>query len=133
MPDIHGVNPGRARSQQAIGKSAGGSAEVNGSQPGDIELKMLKGVLELVPAATDEFLRSGEGEFIGSVDTIAGFAGGLAVDEDLPGHDGALAFLATVAKPAFHQSLVHTNHGRRIVGPMESLRNFQPAWKVPQT
>ena len=41
---------------------------------------------------------------------VAGFAGGLAVDADLPGEDEALGFFAAFAKAACHQRLVETNH-----------------------
>ena len=110
VPDIHGVNPGRAGLQEAIGETTGGRAEVNGNESDDVELEMLEGVFEFVAAATDKFFGSGKSELIRFRDGIAGFAGGLTIDERLTGHDGAFGLFATFADSPIHQCLIHTRH-----------------------
>ncbi len=75
--------------EQTIGESAGGRAQVERGQAGDIQLEMFERVFELVAAAADIFLAGVERDGVVGFDGVAGFAGGLGVDADLAGEDGA--------------------------------------------
>jgi hypothetical protein len=116
VADIHGINLFGPRLQQTIGKAAGGRAQIHGGLARDRELKMLEGVFEFVAAATDVFLRRGERELIRGGDGIARFPGGVAVDERLAGHDGALGLFAAFTNAAIDQGLINPNHARSVAG-----------------
>jgi hypothetical protein len=73
-------------------------------------MKMPQGVFQLVAAATDVFIAGIEGKLVTGFDGIAGFAGGLGVDADLSGQNGAFGALAAFAKAAFNQGLVKASH-----------------------
>ena len=104
--DVHGKNPCGAVLQQAIGKSAGGRAEVERGYSDDIQMKMVQGLFQFVAAAADVFIAGIEGKTVIGLDGIAGFAGGLGVDADLTGEDGAFGAFAAFTKAAFNQGLV---------------------------
>jgi hypothetical protein len=108
--NVHGKNPGGTVLEQAIGKSARGRAEVERSEAGDVQLKMAQGVFQLVSAAADVFFTRVEGDLVAGFDGIAGFVGGLAVDADLSGEDGAFGAFTAFAKAAFNQRLVEASH-----------------------
>lgn len=82
---------------------------------------MLERVFEFMAAATDEFFRRGESELIGVLDGVARFAGGLAIDEDLSGHDGAFGLLTAFTDSAIHQSLIHTSHMRSVTTESDEI------------
>jgi hypothetical protein len=92
--NVNGINFGRAVLKEAIGETAGGSAEVNGGQAARIELEMAQTVFELESAAADVPFRDGEGEIVFRLDRVAGLFGGLAAVEDLAGQDGAPGLFA---------------------------------------
>ncbi len=108
-------NPLCAGLQQAIGKTAGGGAEVNGNEAGGVQLKMLERVFKLETAAADEFFRGREGDLVLSGHIIAGFLCDLAVDTDLAGENRALGAFAAWAKAALHHGLIKTCHAQRML------------------
>ena len=110
LADVHGKNLGRAVLEQAIGEPAGGGAEVERDQAGHVQLKMSQRVFELVAAAADVFFAGVEGEGVVRLDGVAGFAGGLGVDADLAGEDGAFGAFAAFAEAAFDQCLIEASH-----------------------
>jgi hypothetical protein len=63
-----------------------------------------------VAAAADVFIAGIEGELVVGLDRIAGFAGGLGIDADLSGEDGAFGAFAAFAKAAFNQGLIKASH-----------------------
>ena len=69
-------------------------------------------MFEFVSAAADIFFRRIQGKRVVRLDRVAGLARGLRIDADLAGEDGAPGFFAAVAKAAFNQGLVESNHGR---------------------
>src|ERR1051325_3457343 len=71
---------------------------------------MVESVFELVAAAADVFFGRGDREDVFGADGVAWFAGRLVVDFHGSGHDGALGFLAAIAKPSLDQSLIQTAH-----------------------
>ena len=71
-------------------------------------MKMVEGVFELEAAAADVFFLGEQNDLVAGFDGVAGFAGGLVVDFDLAGHDGALGFLAALAEAAFNHRLIQT-------------------------
>jgi hypothetical protein len=77
-------------------------------------MKMVEGVFQLVAAAADIFIARIEGKTVIGLDGIAGFAGGLGVDADLSGEDGAFGAFAAFAKAAFNQGLVKASHVQMI-------------------
>ena len=85
---------------------------------------MLERVFEFVPTATDEFFWRGEAELIGVLDGVAGFASGLAVDENLRGHDSALGLLTAFTDSSVNQRLIHTSHARRVTGGRGEFTNL---------
>ena len=114
MADVDRINLRGTRLKEAIGETAGGRAEVNCGQPGDMKVEVPQGVFEFVTAATDELVRRCQRQVICVLDGIAWLASRLTVDEYLPGHDRSLGFFTAFAKPTVHQSLIDTNHGLRI-------------------
>jgi len=97
------MDTGGAGLEQAIGEPAGGGAEVDGDEAGDIEMKVVQGVFQFKAAATDIFFAGFQCKDVVGLDGVAGFLGGLAVDADLAGEDGAFGFFAAFTKPALHQ------------------------------
>ena len=116
LADIHGKNFCRAALQQTIRKAAGGGAEVERGEAGDIQLKMNEGVFEFVAAAADVFFRRDQNNFVRGPDGVAGLAGGMAVDADLAGEDGAFGAFAAVAEAAFNERLIKSGHGKQVAG-----------------
>jgi hypothetical protein len=108
--NVHGKNLRRAVLQQTISESAGGCAQVERRQSGDIQLKMAQGVFQLVAAAAHVFLVRVQGELVTGFDGVAGFVRGLGVDADLTGKNGAFGAFAAFAKAAFNQGLVEASH-----------------------
>jgi hypothetical protein len=53
-------------------------------------------------------------DFVGGLDVVAGFTGGVAVDANLAGEDEALGAFAAVAQVALNEGLIQTGlgHGR---------------------
>jgi hypothetical protein len=73
---------------------------------------MAQGMFQLVAAAADVFFAGVESDLVTGFDGIAGFVGGLGVDADLAGEDGAFGAFAAFAKAAFNQRLVEASHGK---------------------
>jgi hypothetical protein len=73
-------------------------------------MKMVQGLFQLVAATADVFIAGIEGNLVVGLDGIAGFAGGLGIDADLSGNNGAFGAFAAFAKAAFNQSLVKASH-----------------------
>jgi len=69
-------------------------------------MELIEGVIELVSTAADESLGARKFHCIRGFDSIAGFAGHLAIDPNLAGHDGTLGLLAALTEPAFHEDLI---------------------------
>jgi hypothetical protein len=91
----------------------GGRAEIKRRETGDGELKMFQRVLKLVAAAADELLRRRHGNFIGGLDAVAGFAGGMTIDANCAGEDKALGLFAALAEGAFDEHLIEAGHGQK--------------------
>jgi hypothetical protein len=108
--DVHGKNFFGAVLQQAISESAGGGAQVESGDSSGLQMKMVEGVFQFVAAAADVFVAGLEDKLVIRLDGIAGFAGGLGVDADLSGEDGAFGAFATFAKAAFNQGLIKASH-----------------------
>jgi hypothetical protein len=108
--NVHGKNLGCTVLQQTIGESAGGRAQVERRESGNIQLKMAQGVFQLVAAAADVFLVRVQGKPVIGLDGVAGFVGGLGVDADLSGNNGAFGTFAAFTKAAFNQCLVEASH-----------------------
>jgi hypothetical protein len=108
--DVHGKNLCGAVLQQAIGESTGGCAQVKRGHAGDIQMKMVQGLFQLVSAAAYIFIAGIQGKTVIGFDGIAGFAGGLVVDADLSGENGAFGAFTAFAKAAFNQGLVKASH-----------------------
>ena len=116
LADVHGEDFGGAMLEETISETASGSAEVDGGQAGDIDLKVAEGVFEFEAAATDEFVLADEGKLVVGFDGVAGFTGELAIDVDLAGEDGALGFLAAVTEAALDEGLVQAKHEKEGKG-----------------
>ena len=84
--------------------------EIERRQSCDIQLKMAQGVFQFVAAAADVFLVRVQGELVIGFDGVTGFVGGLGVDADLAGKNGAFGAFAAFTKAAFNQSLVEASH-----------------------
>jgi hypothetical protein len=108
--NVHGKNLCRAVLQQTIGESAGGRAQVERHQSGDIQLKMAQGMFQFVAAAADVFLVRVQGEPVIGFDGVTGLVGGLSVDANLAGKNGAFGAFAAFTKAAFNQCLVEASH-----------------------
>jgi hypothetical protein len=108
--NVHGKNFRRAVLQQTIGESAGGRAQVERHESGDIQLKMAQGVFQFVAAAADEFLFRIQSEPVIGFDGVTGLVRGLGIDADLAGKNGAFGAFAAFAKAAFNQCLVEASH-----------------------
>jgi hypothetical protein len=111
VADIHGEDARGTMLQQAIGESSGRGTQVDRIQTIRVEGKMAQGVFELMPAAADIFVAGCDLQNIPIPYPIAGFAGGLAVDPDLPGHDGTLRLLAALRQAALVQGDIKAFHG----------------------
>jgi hypothetical protein len=86
---------------------------------------MVQGVFQLVAAAADVFFAGIEGKLVIGLDGIAGFAGGLGVDADLSGKNGAFGAFAAFTKAAFNQSLVEASHVEMSLSClMRNISNF---------
>ena len=53
-PDVQCNHAFRSRLEQNLGEPAGGRTDIDGVTPGDPDVEVLQGLLELVAAATDE-------------------------------------------------------------------------------
>jgi hypothetical protein len=73
-------------------------------------MKMVQGLFQLVSAAAYIFIAGIQGKTVIGFDGIAGFAGGLVVDADLSGENGAFGAFTAFAKAAFNQGLVKASH-----------------------
>src|SRR5207237_9685724 len=100
----------RAVLEQAIGEPAGGGAEVNGHGPFHLQLKVNQGVFQLVAAAADVFIPGLEFDPVVRADRVAGFVGGVPVDFDEAGQDGALGLFPAFAQTAFNESVIEAGH-----------------------
>jgi hypothetical protein len=122
--DVHGKNPCGSVLQKAISESAGGCAQIKRGHSGDIQMKMVEGVFQLVAAAADVFITGIKGKLVIGLDGIAGFAGALGVDADLSGENGAFGALAAFAKAAFNQGLIKASHVEAYLIPTSAAILF---------
>ena len=106
LSNVHCEHFGGSALQQAIGKTARRCTKVNNRPTRHIHMEVVQGVIEFVSTAADESLGARNFHGIRGFDSITGFAGHLAIDPNLAGHDGALGFLAALAEPAFHEDLI---------------------------
>ena len=94
LPGAHvdGMNPSRARLEQAVRKAAGGGAEIRNNEPIYVDAEVQEGGFEFQSAA------AGVAEFRGDFDAafgrneLPGFGCFLTVDEDFAGHDERTGF-----------------------------------------
>ena len=110
MPDVNRVDLCGTVLQQAIGESASRCAHVKCGATGSVDFEKLQGVFELQPAAADEPIVSDQNKCVLVSNRFTRLAGGMIVDPNLAGHDGALGFLAALAQAALHQRHIHPFH-----------------------
>ena len=122
--NVHGKNFHRAVLQQTIGESAGGRAQVERGEAGDIQMKMVQSMFQFVAAAADVFFAHVQGELVIGFDGVTRFVDGLGVDADLAGKNGAFGAFAAFAKAAFNQGLVEASHVESNVILPPRLRQF---------
>src|SRR6185503_14340011 len=95
---------------------------------------MTERVFQFVAAAADIFFFGCQFDSIVRASRVAGFAGGMLIDLDLTGHDGALGFLAAFTQAAFHEDLVEAWHGRREVGRVQpKARRCHSGFRAPDS
>jgi hypothetical protein len=125
VADIDGDHAQGAALQQAIGESAGGSANVQAVEPAHIDLKTCKSACELVAAARDE-LRSlaANAHFRVGRDPRAGLLDGRIVHDHVAGEDQRLRLVARFGEAIVDESLVEPNTGRGA--SLASLASFAP-------
>jgi hypothetical protein len=128
--NVHGKNLRRAVLQQTIGESAGGRAQVERRESGDVQLEMAQGVFQFVAAAADVFLVRVQGELVIRFDGVTGFVRGLGIDADLSGENGAFGAFAAFAKAAFNQGLVKASHVEMNAIPLSIRAVGNPEIKV---
>src|SRR5262249_54880237 len=115
LANVHREHAGRAVLQQAIGKAAGGGAQIQSGEPAHLDLEMAEGVFQFSPAAADVFFAGAQGHFVVRTHRIAGLVRRLLIDLDLASHDGALGLLAALAQALFDKGDVQTLHLRRFL------------------
>src|SRR5438874_7672842 len=76
-PNIDRINLLSAVLQQAIGKPARGSAEINRRQSSHLELKVLERMFQLEASAADKLFLFAERDFVALFDQIARLMGEL--------------------------------------------------------
>ena len=128
--NVHGKNLRRAVLQQTIGESAGGRAQVERRESGDVQLEMAQGVFQFVAATADVFLVRIQGEPVIGFNGVAGFVCGLGIDADLSGENGAFGAFAAFAKAAFNQGLVKASHVEMNAIPLSIRAVGNPEIKV---
>src|SRR5882672_6825426 len=79
-------------------------------------------MLQLVAATADEFVGTEQFDDVGLPDGVAGFFGGVAIDANLSGHDGAFGLFTALAKATFDQNLIQTHaaSGCQLIAPFAS-------------
>lgn len=114
--DIVGVDSGGAVLEQAVGKAAGGGADIEGDEAGDVDFEVVEGAFEFEAAAADIAWGFFDAEDGVEGDEGAGFEAGLIIDEDLAGEDEAFGLFAGGAEALLHEGLVQTwaCHGVRF-------------------
>ena len=109
IPHVHGIDLGGAVLQHAVGKAAGGGADVGAGLSCQRNRKGLHGLFQLQSAAADVgqrvaahlhrcVLRHGG----------TGLIHPLSVDEDKPRHNICLCLLAAVQQAALHQKHIQS-------------------------
>jgi hypothetical protein len=92
---VDGEDGGGSGLEHAIGEAAGGGADVDAGEVGEVEVPVGEGVLELEAAATDVFEIGAEETDNGvRLDGRAGLVDALLVDEDAAGEDEGLGAFA---------------------------------------
>ena len=112
MPDIQGKNPRRTALEQAVGEPAGRGPDVRADPAGDADPERVERRLDFIPAPAHEFFFSDHFQFCVRRDQGAGLCGGLPVEQDLGGHDGAARLLARVKKTSLDQSHIQPGLAR---------------------
>lgn len=115
MPDIEGMDTGRAALKQAVGESSGGGTNVETNFVARIKGEAIQSGLQLETAATDITFGLPELNRGIPADFAAGFASWLPGDFHFPGHDEALGLLAGIGQTTFDQKLIKPDFFR-VVG-----------------
>ena len=86
-------------------------------------------MFKLVAATTDEFIPGIYREFVRWTNRVAWFAGGLLVDPDLAGHDGAFGLFTAFTESTLHQRLVQSSHEPSVENAAGAGKLSRPAGK----
>ena len=122
LADIHGMDPGRAVLEKAVGAAAGGGADVHADAlPGGKLRKAEEGFFEFEAAAPDEAfgLADGQGGIHG--DFVAGLGGGAAIHEDVAGEDEAFGFFAAFGEAALDKQQIEAGPLHLALRALRSL------------
>src|SRR3989442_13614976 len=92
----------RAAREQDVGETAGGGADVDRVDPGDIEAERVERVRELVPGARDV----GRPTLERQLDRLVDLSARLVVAGHEPGEHERLRLRAALAEAALHQQYV---------------------------
>lgn len=111
VADVDGVNGSRAVLEEAIGETAGAGAQIKRAGTGHRQDEVKQGMLQFVAAPGHEPFRGDQFQVGIGGGGIAGFAGGLPIDPDLPGEDGGLGLGTGRAEAALDKALVQAGHG----------------------
>ena len=116
--DIVGVDSSGAVLEEAVGETAGGSADIEGDEAGDVDVEVVQGAFEFEAAAADVARGFFDAEDGVEGNEGAGFEAGLIVDEDLAGEDEAFGLFAGGAEALLNESLIQTgaSHGEGLAG-----------------
>ncbi len=114
---VDGEDGGCAALEHAVGEAAGGGADVDAVEAGEVDVPVGEGVLELEAAAADVF-EVGAEEADGGVggDGGAGLVDALLVDEDAAGEDEGLGALAGGGVAVVDEEFVETDLGGCLLG-----------------
>lgn len=112
--------------QQTIGEPSGAGAQVDASGAGDRETEMVESVFQFVTTSGNVAIAGKQLDRIALADPVARLLGGVSVDPDLSGHDGALGLRAGFAETAVYQCLIDAGLQRWTDPATVSVRRQSP-------
>jgi hypothetical protein len=114
--DVDGDDTGGAVLEEAVGKAAGGGAEVETGEAGGVDGEGAEGGFELEPATADVGERLSELEWGIGVEGLGGFDEQAGSAADLPGHDELAGTFARFGEATLDEEEVgaDTGHGMRL-------------------
>ncbi len=105
---VQGDHARRPAAQQAVGEPAGGRAEVEGVDAGDVDGQGVERARELEPAPRDVAVVAADVEFGVLRHAGAGLVDGPPVDPHAPGHDGRLGPRPAREEAPGHEGLIES-------------------------